>query len=460
MYDPPEARDGKCSTASDVWALRRDHLRGAYAAPADGIASAVPRRQFVAGVSSVLVGAAACADEGNNEGSSPSTEGGAPGTGGAASATGGAQNTGGAASATGGGSSTGSGAASPSGGVASGSGGAVSASGGEPSAGGAMSTNGGAASSQQGARVTGGAPASASGGATTARKAASDQVVLGLTGIKVSRLAMGSGTTGTGGKSAQSRLGVEALSSLSGTVTRNRASRSSRRPMRTALTHVGEAIRRVGRQNVVVLTKTTAETAEGVEADLARFREELGIDTIDIVLLHLKTSSNWTTQCEDAMNVLARAKQSGAIRAHGVSCHSLGPCAWPPKNRGWTSTSRVNPAGVVMDSDPDTVISVLREMKAAGKGVIGMKILGEGRLANQLDTAIKHAVDLDAIDALRSASPARPSSKRSSGRSRRSRHSPRRGSLGHGGRFQPASRRQPPIETGLQTVARRNRNAR
>jgi 1-deoxyxylulose-5-phosphate synthase len=61
--------------------------------------------------------------------------------------------------------------------------------------------------------------------------------------------------------------------------------------------------------------------------------------------------------------------------------------------------ARVNPAGVIMDAEPATVISVLREMKTAGKGVIGMKILGEGRLANNLDTAIKHAVELDAIDA-------------------------------------------------------------
>jgi 1-deoxyxylulose-5-phosphate synthase len=355
----------------------------------------LPRRQFVAGVSSVLVGAA-CADEGSNEGSSPSAEGGAPNTGGAASATGGASSTGGTASVTGGAPSTG-GAA-----VASGSGGAASASGGEPSAGGAMSTSGGAASGSGGARVTGGAPASASGGATTAaRKAASDQVVLGSTGIKVSRLAMGSGTTGSGGKSAQSSLGVESFSSLlgyghaeQGITFFETADAYGTHP------HVGEAIRRVGRENVVVLTKTRSETADGVEADLARFREELGIDTIDIVLLHLKTSSNWTTQCEDAMNVLARAKQGGAIRAHGVSCHSLEALRVAAKEP-WVDIdlARVNPAGVVMDSDPTTVISVLREMKTAGKGVIGMKILGEGRLANQLDTAIKHAVDLDVIDA-------------------------------------------------------------
>nr|MDQ2647011.1 aldo/keto reductase [Myxococcota bacterium] len=247
-----------------------------------------------------------------------------------------------------------------------------------------------------------GAPTTASGGAATiVRKKASDQVVLGSTGIRVSRLAMGGGTTGSGGKSAQSRLGVQAFSELlgygheqQGITFFETADAYGTHP------HVAEAIRRVGRENVVVLTKTTSETAEGVEADLARFREELGIDTIDIVLLHLKTRSDWTTRCEGAMNVLERAKQGGAIRAHGVSCHSIEALRLAAREP-WVDIdlARVNPAGVIMDSDPATVISVLREMKAAGKGVIGMKILGEGRLANQLDTAIKHAVDLDAIDA-------------------------------------------------------------
>jgi 1-deoxyxylulose-5-phosphate synthase len=51
-----------------------------------------------------------------------------------------------------------------------------------------------------------------------------------------------------------------------------------------------------------------------------------------------------------------------------------------------------------MDADPATVMSVLRRMKAADKGVLGMKILGEGRLASQLDMAIQHAVGLDCID--------------------------------------------------------------
>ena len=52
-----------------------------------------------------------------------------------------------------------------------------------------------------------------------------------------------------------------------------------------------------------------------------------------------------------------------------------------------------------MDADPDTVVSVLREMKASGKGVVGMKILGQGDLRDEQDEAIKFALGLGVLDA-------------------------------------------------------------
>ena len=52
-----------------------------------------------------------------------------------------------------------------------------------------------------------------------------------------------------------------------------------------------------------------------------------------------------------------------------------------------------------MDADPTTVVGVLREMRAAGKGVIGMKILGQGEMRNRQDEALKYALSLDVLDA-------------------------------------------------------------
>lgn len=239
-----------------------------------------------------------------------------------------------------------------------------------------------------------------SGDAAPVGKSAADQVVLGDTGIRVSRLAMGSGTHGFGGSSDQTRLGISGFAGLLGYGFGQGVTFFETADQYGAHPHLREAIRQVGRQNVVVLTKSTAETAAGIQADLDRFRQELGIDMIDIVLLHNKTSPTWTTECAGAMEVLSRAKESGAIRAHGVSCHSIEALRLAARTP-WVDVdlARVNPAGLIMDAEPATVIEVLRQMKAAGKGVIGMKILGEGQLGGNLDTAISHAVRLDAIDA-------------------------------------------------------------
>jgi aryl-alcohol dehydrogenase-like predicted oxidoreductase len=265
-------------------------------------------------------------------------------------------------------------------------------------------------------RGGGGSPADAAGSPTDAtgspepdarladagprRKTAADQVMLGATGIMVSRLAMGSGTHGSGGTSAQTQLGVTTFARLlveayheQGLTFWETADQYGSHP------HLKEAMRQVGRQNVVVITKSHAQTASAMQADVERFLVELGTDHLDGVLLHAITSATWTQDCAGAMEYLARAKERGLIRSHGTSCHSLDALRLAARTP-WVDVdfARINPARIEMDSDPATVISVLRDMRAAGKGVVGMKILGVGQLANQMDTAIRHAVELDVVD--------------------------------------------------------------
>ena len=100
------------------------------------------------------------------------------------------------------------------------------------------------------------------------------------------------------------------------------------------------------------------------------------------------------------MDVLSEAKQKGIIRAHGCSCHSIEALRTATKSP-WVEVHlvRINPVGAYMDSDPDTVVSVLREMRAAGKGIIGMKILGQGQLRNRQDEALRYALSLNLLDA-------------------------------------------------------------
>jgi aryl-alcohol dehydrogenase-like predicted oxidoreductase len=236
---------------------------------------------------------------------------------------------------------------------------------------------------------------------TLSRKfAASDTVTLGKTGIQTSRLAMGTGTVGSGHHSHQTALGIKGLSDLllngydHGLRFFDSADSYGSHP------HVAEALKHVPRDKVTVLTKTWARDPATARADLDRFRSELGTDHIDVCLMHCLTEGDWTERYKGVMDVLSEAKEKGIIRAHGCSCHSIEALRTATKS-SWVEVHlvRVNPVGAYMDSNPDTVVSVIREMRAAGKGIIGMKILGQGELRNRQDEALNFALGLNLLDA-------------------------------------------------------------
>ena len=230
--------------------------------------------------------------------------------------------------------------------------------------------------------------------------AAFDTVTLGSTGIKTSRLAMGTGTVGSGHHSHQTALGVKGLSDVllngydKGLRFFDAADSYGSHP------HVAEALKHVPRDKVTVLTKSWARDAAAIRADLDRFRRELGTDYLDICLMHCVTEADWPDRFRGAMDVLSEAKEKGTIRAHGCSCHSIEALRAAAKSP-WVEVdlARMNPVGAYMDADPTTVLGVLKEMKGAGKAVVGMKILGQGTLRNRQDEALKYALSLGVLDA-------------------------------------------------------------
>jgi aryl-alcohol dehydrogenase-like predicted oxidoreductase len=229
---------------------------------------------------------------------------------------------------------------------------------------------------------------------------AADTVTLGKTGIQASRLAMGTGTVGSGHHSHQTALGVKGLSDLllngydHGLRFFDSADSYGSHP------HVAEALKHVPRDKVTVLTKTWARDPASARADLDRFRRELGTDHIDICLMHCLTEGDWTERYKGVMDVLSEAKQKGIIRAHGCSCHSIEALRAAAKSP-WVDVDlvRINPVGAYMDASPDTVVSVIREMRAAGKAIVGMKILGQGELRHRQDEALNFALGLNLLDA-------------------------------------------------------------
>jgi len=227
---------------------------------------------------------------------------------------------------------------------------------------------------------------------------AQDTVVLGKTGIRTSRLAMGTGTIGSGGSSNQTRTG--SLTRLlrtgydRGLIFFDTADSYGSHP------EVAEAISRLPREKVVIMTKCDERDAKKAKADIDRYRRELKTDYIDILLMHCVTEGDWTTRYRGVMDVFEEAKQKGTIRTHGCSCHSieaLRAAAASP----WVEVDlvRLNPVGAHMDADPQTVIGVIKEMRTQGKGIIGMKILGQGAMRTRQDEAIRFALGTGVLDA-------------------------------------------------------------
>ena len=191
---------------------------------------------------------------------------------------------------------------------------------------------------------------------------------------------MGTGTVGSGHHSHQTDLGVKGLSDLllngydQGLRFFDAADSYGSHP------HVAEALKHVPRDKVTVLTKTLSRDAASARADLDRFRRELGTDYLDICLMHCVTEGDWTDRYPRRPG---RALRSQGERNHPrprlLLPHASKPCAQPRNRRGWKSTWPAStPSARIMDADPATVVGVLKEMKAAGKAVIGMKILGQG----------------------------------------------------------------------------------
>ncbi len=236
--------------------------------------------------------------------------------------------------------------------------------------------------------------------ASNTKKAASDRVQLGPRKVELSRLAMGTGTNGVGGSSNQTKqLGIQGLADLfkaaydQGVTFWDAADQYGTHP------HLRAGLKAVPREKVTILSKTHATTAAEMKADLDRFRRELNTDYIDILLLHAMMDANWNERKKAAMEVITEAQDKGIVRTKGTSCHTL-EALKTAAAEPWVEVdlARINPAQVAMDADPQTVIGVLREMKAKGKGVIGMKILGAGKLRNKVDECLQFALSLDCVD--------------------------------------------------------------
>ncbi len=236
-------------------------------------------------------------------------------------------------------------------------------------------------------------------------------VPLGKTGLKFSRLCMGTGTHGSNRESNQTRKGRSAFLKLLRAAHERGVRTYDLADLYGSHTYVPETLDGLSRDSYTLITKIwwayggIPET-ERPPADVvvARFLKELKTDYIDLLLLHCVMAPNWPEQLRSQMEILTKLKAEGKIRALGVSCHSLAAldaAAAEP----WVESvhTRINPYGMSMDGSPDQVVPILKKIHAAGKGVVGMKLIGEGRLRNddaKRNESVKFALDSGCVDVL------------------------------------------------------------
>lgn len=243
------------------------------------------------------------------------------------------------------------------------------------------------------------------------KRTAVDQVKLGKTGLKLSRLGLG---TGSIGGSIQRGLGQEKFNSLiryayDKGITYIDTSESYR-------THemVREAIKGLPREKLFIQSKMPGIPEKPLEV-LDRYRKELNVDYIDSLLVHCGTRKTWHEERKRLLDAFEEAKQKKIIRAHGVSCHTI-PASAIAAQLDWVDVNlvRINPQGAHLDtpaeswnakSDISHVPGVMEQIKIMRKnrhGIIGMKLIGNGDFKKPEDRekSIRFAMKCGLLDAV------------------------------------------------------------
>jgi len=169
-------------------------------------------------------------------------------------------------------------------------------------------------------------------------------------------------------------------------------------------------LQETSRDKVVLLSKVWFSEAPNMEAtdraipSFDRFRRELGTEMIDIVLIHCVSNSSWPSQLARMRDELESLKEKGDIRATGCSCHDFGALQVAARDP-WVDVifARINNTGAHMDhKDPNAVAAVLREARANGKAVVGMKIFGAGDLTDraQREASLRYVWGNELVDAM------------------------------------------------------------
>jgi aryl-alcohol dehydrogenase-like predicted oxidoreductase len=207
---------------------------------------------------------------------------------------------------------------------------------------------------------------------------------------------------------------------------------------------IRETLKSVPRKDVVICSKTVESGAKKTEKAVERTLREIGTDYIDIFLMQCVRNKFEFLHRSNALETLCMMKEKGYIRAIGLASHGIGALeACRNSDMIDIVMGRVNYSGHVMDSrqeglksilagiqtikkiserlipkvifkalatsvqrpvasveDRKTALKIFQELHTQGKSIIGIKILGEGHIANNVENAIRYVNSLPFITSI------------------------------------------------------------
>ena len=242
------------------------------------------------------------------------------------------------------------------------------------------------------------------------KRSATDWVTLGKSNVKVTRLALG---TGTYSGQVQRELGQENFTRL----VRHAYDRGIRF-FETAESYgdmhrmLGVALKGIPRDSYRLMSKVTTREGTDPQQKIDELRKLANTDYFDIMLLHYQHVATWPTDTGRWQDGLQEAQVKKAIVGRGASVHGLPALRKFPGNQ-WLQIAmiRMNHNGTKMDAEDfatngrgnvDEVVEHTKQVHGQGMGVISMKLAGEGQFTSREDRqkALKFAFGTGAVDAV------------------------------------------------------------
>jgi aryl-alcohol dehydrogenase-like predicted oxidoreductase len=243
-----------------------------------------------------------------------------------------------------------------------------------------------------------------------AKRTATDWVTLGRSGVKVTRLAFG---TGTYSGRVQRELGQPEFTRLV-----RHAYDNGVRFFETAESYggmhemLGIALKGIPRDSYSIMTKVTTSPGVDPQAKIDELRKMAQTDYFDIALLHYQHVDSWPKDTVRWQDGIAEAQHKKAVVGRGASVHGLPALRQVPDNK-WLDIAmiRMNHKGSHMDAEDfrassstavDEVVAHTKKVHTQGMGVISMKLVGEGSFTTREDRqkALKFAFGTAGVDSV------------------------------------------------------------